>query len=479
MKQLIKRILYISTLAILLPAVSCKKRNPNSGGGGTVVPSTTKSITSFVFTAADNPGIPADITGVITTDSVIIAVPYGTNITALKPVVQHTGILVTPASKTPQNFSSPVTYIVKAEDGSTKNYLVIVKIHLKSTVYAGSGDGKLYAFDGDNDAVKWTYSTSGAITGACPAYYNGTVFIGSTDGYMYAIDAVTGLLKWKYSTGSNLGGSSPAVNAAGLLCFGNVTGSGPQFLKALNAVTGVKLWERSHANAILFPTLYNGVIYAGGLYGLDGFNAADGTPGVHFSSDIIGGNPMVVNNVVYAGTEGSIVTAYDAATGAVKWFYRDTQGGNVSVFSPTLYKGTIYNTGNSNYLYAIDSATGTLKWKFTSGINSYALCSPIVANDIVYTVNANGRLYAVDAFTGNQRWLFDDGISGYTTPYYSCTVKGETVYFGNHTKKMYAVNALTGALKWQYLTGGAISGGACVLAEDGSVSYSGISGQQQ
>ena len=61
--------------------------------------------------------------------------------------------------------------------------------------------------DGDNGAVKWTYSTSAPL----PAHARLTtmaLFLLAVPMATYAIDAVTGLLKWKYSTGSNLGGSS-------------------------------------------------------------------------------------------------------------------------------------------------------------------------------------------------------------------------------------------------------------------------------
>jgi len=186
----------IVTFICILLTTSCKKSNV--GGGGTGPVSTNKSLTSFVFKAADNAGLTADITGMISGDSVNISVPYGINITSLKPTVQHTGISVTPASGAVQNFSSPVTYIVKAEDGSTKNYKVFVKITTKSIVYTGSADGKLYAFDGDNGTLKWTYSTGGIIGTGSPAYYNGTVFVGSGDGYLHAVDAITGAFKWKY-----------------------------------------------------------------------------------------------------------------------------------------------------------------------------------------------------------------------------------------------------------------------------------------
>jgi len=52
----------------------------------------------------------------------------GTNVNNLTPTIVITGVKVEPASGIPQNFSSPVTYVVTAEDGSTKNYTVTVTV---------------------------------------------------------------------------------------------------------------------------------------------------------------------------------------------------------------------------------------------------------------------------------------------------------------------------------------------------------------
>ena len=52
----------------------------------------------------------------------------GTNVSNLIPTITHTGVSISPASGVSTNFSSPVTYTVTAEDGSTKSYTVNVTV---------------------------------------------------------------------------------------------------------------------------------------------------------------------------------------------------------------------------------------------------------------------------------------------------------------------------------------------------------------
>jgi hypothetical protein len=55
-------------------------------------------------------------------------VSENTTIGALTPLITHTGVSIGPASGVVQDFRSPVTYQVSAEDGSTQNYDVTVHI---------------------------------------------------------------------------------------------------------------------------------------------------------------------------------------------------------------------------------------------------------------------------------------------------------------------------------------------------------------
>lgn len=87
--------------------------------------SNAKQITSFVIQ-----GTP-DVTATIneTTKTIALAMPFGTNVTALVPIITVSPEAnVSPASGIAQNFTNPVQYIVTAADGSTASYMVTVTI---------------------------------------------------------------------------------------------------------------------------------------------------------------------------------------------------------------------------------------------------------------------------------------------------------------------------------------------------------------
>ena len=81
--------------------------------------STSKEITSFTL-----PGQIGDTE--IDGTSISITMPYDADLTSLTPTITHTGVSISPASGTAQNFSNPVTYTVTAEDSSTQAYTVTV-----------------------------------------------------------------------------------------------------------------------------------------------------------------------------------------------------------------------------------------------------------------------------------------------------------------------------------------------------------------
>lgn len=88
--------------------------------------------------AIKTPGSSKDITefsilgvvGTITGTNISLTLPFGTDLTNLVPTITITGATVSPTNGAAQNFSSPVSYIVTAEDGSgsTQNYTVTVSL---------------------------------------------------------------------------------------------------------------------------------------------------------------------------------------------------------------------------------------------------------------------------------------------------------------------------------------------------------------
>jgi hypothetical protein len=99
-----------------------------------------KDITTFKFLATLNTaaGITADCAATIDGSSISVTVPNGTNVSALIATFASTGGSVLVGSvpqvsgNTVNDFTGPVSYTVRAVDGSTKTFIVVVTIALPS-----------------------------------------------------------------------------------------------------------------------------------------------------------------------------------------------------------------------------------------------------------------------------------------------------------------------------------------------------------
>jgi hypothetical protein len=78
-------------------------------------------ITSFSFTS---PAAAGNIEGT----TISVTIPSVVNISSLVPSIGHTGFSISPAASVPQDFSSPVSYTVTAQNGTTKDYTVNITV---------------------------------------------------------------------------------------------------------------------------------------------------------------------------------------------------------------------------------------------------------------------------------------------------------------------------------------------------------------
>ncbi|WP_158978329.1 Ig-like domain-containing protein [Cellulophaga sp. L1A9] len=79
--------------------------------------STEKEITSFIVNG---------VAGTPSGTSINLVLPEGTDLTALAPVIIHTGASIFPESETSQDFTNPVEYSVMAQDGSIQIWNVTI-----------------------------------------------------------------------------------------------------------------------------------------------------------------------------------------------------------------------------------------------------------------------------------------------------------------------------------------------------------------
>ena len=76
--------------------------------------------------------------------TIVLTVPNGTDVTALIPTIIMTGASISPVSGLAQDFTSPVTYTVTAEDSTTQAYIVTVTVSAPSSGGGGGGGGGYY-----------------------------------------------------------------------------------------------------------------------------------------------------------------------------------------------------------------------------------------------------------------------------------------------------------------------------------------------
>lgn len=127
----------ISFLAILLISgglvlSSCTKKEELSSK---------KEILSFIFEASKNATeLDENVLGDINGTDVIIEVPFGTDVSNLIGAVELSPrATISPALEAIRDYSSPLTFTVTAEDGTTKQFIVTVGI--EPAPYIGSWKG--------------------------------------------------------------------------------------------------------------------------------------------------------------------------------------------------------------------------------------------------------------------------------------------------------------------------------------------------
>lgn len=228
-----------------------------------------------------------------------------------------------------------------------------------------------------------------------------SLFLG--DGYLYAVDVKTGKVKWK-STRPREHFTPPTI--VGEILY---TGSS-HALHAIGLTTQQELWN----------------------YPIDDDAFPESVA------------PLVVDEVVYAGTSKGRIYALDVITGAVKWSFESNEPGE---WRPPVYgEGTIFCARREGAIEALDAKSGRLRWRSTSskGVRSLLL----VGKDLFY-VDRNRVIRAVDAATGTERTTFS---KKHQTLDQLAAVDGALFYSGQDSGGMFATDQETGARLWRLET---------------------------
>lgn len=194
--------------------------------------SSTKDITSFAFGAS---------TGVITGTNIAVIVPSGTNLTTLTPTIGITGASVSPLSGTPQNFTSPVTYTVTADDASTKVYTVTVGTYYNDIIKAAD---RLVVLQNANGSWDWDVTNDAGPTATTYYSVTGVTAQGLLDAYALNndqtyLDAAKRAGDFMVTTAISPTQGENGFNAVFLQDLATVTGNSTYSTKANNVLSSI------------------------------------------------------------------------------------------------------------------------------------------------------------------------------------------------------------------------------------------------
>ena len=110
-------------------------------------------------------------------------------------------------------------------------------------VYCGADDSYVRALYTRNGTLAWKYKTGASVTSSCHVTKDGTVVVGSHDTYLYAFHP-NGTLRWKFKTLDAIW-SSPVSNNNGDLIFISSYAEFGKNIHAIDLKTGKLRWESS------------------------------------------------------------------------------------------------------------------------------------------------------------------------------------------------------------------------------------------
>jgi polyvinyl alcohol dehydrogenase (cytochrome) len=363
--------------------------------------------------------------------------------------------------------------------------------------------GEVTMADAPKLQLKWAFAYPEANRARSqPAVGWNTIFVGSQNGTVYAFDLATGCAKWTYRASAEVRTAIVADPDSRRLYFGDVLGRA----YALDAKTGRELWRRKlddHPNATITgsPTLGGGSLFVP-VSSLEVTSAAD-------------------PDYACCTFRGAVV-AIDPATGREKWkaytipdapkLQGRTKSGTPSFGpsgapvwgSPTydarrnrLYFGSGENysspaDGNSDALIAVDAATGKRVWQrqFTANdawnvgcmvgndncpvengpdydLSTSALLIPLGDDrDMIVVAQKSGMAYGIDPANGKIAWSQRVGHGGTQGgAHFGMAAEGTTVYvpivdmpdtrdgreydLANTGAGIHALDAATGKFLWR------------------------------
>jgi outer membrane protein assembly factor BamB len=283
---------------------------------------------------------------------------------------------------------------------------------------------------------------------------------------------------WQVTVGA--GQASPVVVGDRVYQFARQADD--EVVLCLNAQSGKELWRVAYSAPYEMhpaatshgkgpkstPTFHDGRLYVLGISGI--LSCLDAQTGREMwrkefskqfptTSPLYGASmsPLVENGLVIAhvgGHDKGALTAFDAATGTVKWS-NDVDGpGYASPVAATLGGERQVVTQTQNFLLGVAAANGKTLWKIPFKTDyDQNIITPVVYKDMVIYSGVSQPLTAVRLEKADAGWTTHEVWSNKDAPLYmsSPVLKGHLLFGMSHRKggQVFCVDADTGRTLWQ------------------------------
>jgi outer membrane protein assembly factor BamB len=279
--------------------------------------------------------------------------------------------------------------------------------------------------------------------------------------------------RWEVVAGA--GHSSPIVAGNRVVVF--TRQNDREVTRALDLATGREIWRDEYAAPYTVnsaarahgpgpkstPALAGGRVFTFGIGGvLSALDLATGkvfwrtNPPAVLPEYGTAGSPLVDGGVVIAhmgGRDGGAMTAFDAATGAVRWRWDGDGPGYGSPIIATLAGGRQLIAQTQKFLVGLNPGSGALLWRvpFTTSYNQNAI-TPVVAGNLVINSGLEKPVTAFRIQRSGSEWTAEPASTVDQASLYmsSAVVIGSTLYGLSHRNQgqLFALDPSSGKLLW-------------------------------
>ncbi|MBL0356103.1 MAG: PQQ-binding-like beta-propeller repeat protein [Chitinophagaceae bacterium] len=263
----------------------------------------------------------------------------------------------------------------------------------KGMLYAGMGDGYLYAVSATTGNLKWKFKTGGPVHTA-PVVDEKRVYFGSFDGNVYAANINTGKQWWKFKTVGHVYFPTGEVQGNPTLMNNTVVvGARDYNVYAIDKEKGFAHWNKVFTRGwVLSNTCKDSTLYMAGadermLAAIDSKTLAERWK--RTMELLVFGKPAFSNNMLYIGTTMGKLHGIDMKTGEDKWIFKtDSYTKNHLKYfkEDDTYRDDIYSiiTTNEQFLDAQVELGGIFS-------------TPLIQQEYIFFTSTDGALYCLKA----------------------------------------------------------------------------------